>query len=95
MQPLALALPTTHAFSALRGLVDRHGLNWTQVTIAATGSVVMLLLVVFLVDAHDVPQARLHHPLHLIRYAKRPLFAPDAPRPRDSLTPKIFAILTV
>jgi ABC-2 type transport system permease protein len=50
MQPLALALPTTHAFSALRGLVDGRGLNWTQVTIAATGSVVMLLLAaVFLV----------------------------------------------
>jgi ABC-2 type transport system permease protein len=44
MQPLALALPTTHAFSALRGLVDRHGLNWTQVTIAGAGSIVMLLL---------------------------------------------------
>ena len=44
MRPLALALPTTHAFSALRGLVDKHGLNWTQVTIAGVGSVVMLLL---------------------------------------------------
>jgi ABC-2 type transport system permease protein len=51
MQPLALALPTTHAFSALRGLVDGHSLSWTQVTIAATGSVVMLLLAaVFLVQ---------------------------------------------
>jgi len=44
MRPLALALPTTHAFSALRGLVDHTGLNWTQVSIAAGGSIVMLLL---------------------------------------------------
>jgi ABC-2 type transport system permease protein len=44
MRPLALALPTTHAFSALRGLVDHGGLNWTQVGIAAIGSVVMLFL---------------------------------------------------
>jgi len=44
MQPLALALPTTHAFSALRGLVDKHGVNWTQVTIAGVGSVAMLFL---------------------------------------------------
>ena len=44
MQPVALALPTTHAFSALRGLVDHHGLNWTQITIAGGGSVVMLAL---------------------------------------------------
>jgi ABC-2 type transport system permease protein len=38
------ALPTTHAFAALRGLVDGTGLNWTQVAIAAVGSVVMLAL---------------------------------------------------
>lgn len=44
MRPLALALPTTHAFSALRGLVDHRGLNWTQIEIAAFGSVVMLAL---------------------------------------------------
>jgi ABC-2 type transport system permease protein len=44
LQPIALALPTTHAFAALRGLVDGTGLNWTQVAIAAVGSVVMLAL---------------------------------------------------
>lgn len=44
MRPLALALPTTHAFSALRGLVDHGTLNWTQIEIAAAGSVVMLFL---------------------------------------------------
>ena len=44
LQPLAQALPTTHAFDALRGLVDGTGLDWVQVGIAAVGSVVMLLL---------------------------------------------------
>jgi ABC-2 type transport system permease protein len=44
MRPLALALPTTHAFSALRGLVDDGAVNWTQIGIAAIGSVVVLLL---------------------------------------------------
>ena len=42
LQPIALALPTTHAFAALRGLVDGTGLDWAQVGIAAVGSVVML-----------------------------------------------------
>jgi ABC-2 type transport system permease protein len=44
LQPLAQALPTTHAFEALRGLVDGTGLDWVEVGIAAVGSVVMLLL---------------------------------------------------
>ena len=44
LQPVAQALPTTHAFAALRGLVDGTGLDWTQVAIAAVGSVVMLAL---------------------------------------------------
>jgi len=44
LQPIAQALPTTHAFDALRGLVDGTGLDWAQVGIAAVGSVVMLLL---------------------------------------------------
>jgi len=44
LQPLAQALPTTHAFEALRGLVDGTGLDWVQVGLAAVGSAVMLLL---------------------------------------------------
>ena len=44
MQPIALALPTTHAFTALRGLVDGHGLDWVQVGLAALGSAVMVVL---------------------------------------------------
>ena len=31
LQPIALALPTTHAFAALRALVDGTGLDWAQV----------------------------------------------------------------
>jgi len=44
MQPIALALPTTHAFAALRGLVDGTGLDWVQVGLAAIGSAVMVAL---------------------------------------------------
>jgi len=44
MQPIALALPTTHAFTALRGLVDGNGLDWVQVGLAAIGSAVMVAL---------------------------------------------------
>jgi ABC-2 type transport system permease protein len=44
LRPLAEILPTTHAFEALRGLVDDGQLNWGEVGIAAAGSVVMLAL---------------------------------------------------
>src|SRR6476646_6489953 len=44
MRPLALALPTTHAFTALRSLVDHRGSDWSQLAIAAVGVVVMLAL---------------------------------------------------
>jgi len=44
IRPLAEILPTTHAFTALRGLVDHRGLNWGEVGIAAIGSVVILVL---------------------------------------------------
>src|SRR5437870_353975 len=39
LQPIALALPTTHAFAALRGLVDGQGLDWSQLGIAALETV--------------------------------------------------------
>jgi ABC-2 type transport system permease protein len=41
LQPLAQALPTTHAFEALRTLVDGHGVDWAQIGIAAGGTIVM------------------------------------------------------
>jgi ABC-2 type transport system permease protein len=39
LQPIALALPTTHAFAALRGLVDGEALDWVQLGIAAAETV--------------------------------------------------------
>jgi ABC-2 type transport system permease protein len=44
LQPIAALLPTTHAFEALRDLVDHKGINWVQIGIAAVGAVVMVLL---------------------------------------------------
>jgi ABC-2 type transport system permease protein len=44
LQPIALALPTTHAFTALRSLVDHQGTDWSQLAIAAVGVAVMLAL---------------------------------------------------
>lgn len=42
LQPVARLLPTTYAFEALRGLVDDHVLDWTQVAIGAIGAVILL-----------------------------------------------------
>jgi len=42
LQPLALALPTTHAFTALRSLVNGTGMDWGQLAIAAFGAIVLL-----------------------------------------------------
>jgi ABC-2 type transport system permease protein len=44
LQPVALALPTTHAFEALRELVDGHGVDWVQLAIAAALTVVVAAL---------------------------------------------------
>ena len=44
LQPIALALPTTHAFAALRGLVDGHGLDWAQLGIAAVETVAFAIV---------------------------------------------------
>jgi ABC-2 type transport system permease protein len=44
LQPIAWALPTTHAFGALRDLVDGNGLDWAQLGLAAIGTVVLTLL---------------------------------------------------
>jgi ABC-2 type transport system permease protein len=42
LQPIAKLLPTTHAFAALRSIVDGHGNDWPQVVIAAIGALAML-----------------------------------------------------
>ncbi|HEY5013842.1 MAG TPA: ABC transporter permease [Acidimicrobiia bacterium] len=44
LRPVALALPTTHAFIALRGLVDGHGLDQGQIVLAAVTAVLLLAL---------------------------------------------------
>jgi ABC-2 type transport system permease protein len=41
VRPLALALPTTHAFDAMRALIDGRGLEWNEIAIAA-GSTLLL-----------------------------------------------------
>jgi ABC-2 type transport system permease protein len=44
LHPVALALPTTHAFIALRGLVDGHGLDRSRVLLAALSALALLVL---------------------------------------------------
>lgn len=44
VQPIAQALPTTHAFNAMRQLLDGEGLNWGEIGIAALGATVMAVL---------------------------------------------------
>jgi ABC-2 type transport system permease protein len=43
-QPIAQALPTTHLFEAARAILERHGIPWGQVGIAAGESVVLAAL---------------------------------------------------
>jgi ABC-2 type transport system permease protein len=51
MRPLARVLPTTHAFEALRALVDDRGVDWNQLGIAAVGVVGLLLLALWYLTA--------------------------------------------
>jgi ABC-2 type transport system permease protein len=44
LHPLALALPTTHAFIALRGLVNGQALDVGQLVLAAISALVLLVL---------------------------------------------------
>lgn len=44
LQPIAKLLPTTHAFTALRTLVDDRVIDWAQIAIAAVGAIVTLML---------------------------------------------------
>jgi ABC-2 type transport system permease protein len=43
LQPLATALPTTHAFNAMRTLLDGGGLDWGEIGIGAAGTVLLAL----------------------------------------------------
>jgi len=49
LRPIALALPTTHAFAAARGLLTHQGLRWHQLTIAAASTLALLVAAVFFV----------------------------------------------
>ena len=44
VQPISHALPTTHAFDAMRGLLDGRGLLWDEIALGASSTVVMSLL---------------------------------------------------
>ena len=44
VQPISVALPTTHAFDAMRALLDGRGLLWDEIAIAAGSTVVLALL---------------------------------------------------
>ncbi len=59
LQPLALALPTTHAFSAMRTLLDGNGLDWGQIGLGAVGTAVLTVVaLVFLTRMLTVFRAR-------------------------------------
>ena len=69
LQPVALALPTTHAFAALRGLVDGNGarLGPARRSPRRRPSCSPCSRCWFLVRMlAPLPPPRLHHPLHLI-----------------------------
>ena len=51
LRPLAIALPTTHAFAAGRALLAHQSLDWGQIGIAAGGTVVLLVVAVTFVVA--------------------------------------------
>ena len=46
VRPIAIALPTTHAFNAMRTILDGKGMDWTQLGIAA-GETTVLAIVAF------------------------------------------------
>ena len=43
VQPIARLLPTTHAFAAVRSLLDGHGMPWDQLGLAAVGAVALTI----------------------------------------------------
>jgi ABC-2 type transport system permease protein len=46
LRPIALALPTTHAFAAGRALLSHKGLEWSQLGIAALSTAGLLVLAI-------------------------------------------------
>ena len=47
VQPVAMLLPTTHAFNAMRTLLDGGGIDWAEVGIGAAGTLVLALASMF------------------------------------------------
>jgi ABC-2 type transport system permease protein len=41
LRPIAVALPTTHAFSAMRTVLDGDALPWSEIGIAALSAAVL------------------------------------------------------
>jgi ABC-2 type transport system permease protein len=51
VRPLAIALPTTHAFNAMRTLLDKQGMDWAQMGIAAGETIGLTILVLWFLTA--------------------------------------------
>ena len=47
LEPVAHALPTTHAFNAMRALVDREPLPWDELAYGAVGAVILTVVATF------------------------------------------------
>jgi ABC-2 type transport system permease protein len=43
LQPVAVALPTTHAFAAMRSVLDGQSLPWAEIGLGALGTVVLAM----------------------------------------------------
>jgi ABC-2 type transport system permease protein len=51
LQPIAMALPTTHAFAAARAVLDGRGIPWHELSVAAVSTLVALAAAVAFVRA--------------------------------------------
>jgi ABC-2 type transport system permease protein len=59
VRPIAHALPTTHAFAAMRTLLDGNGMDWGEIGIAAVATLVFTILaLVFLTRMLKLFRAR-------------------------------------
>jgi ABC-2 type transport system permease protein len=46
VQPIAVALPSTHAFNAMRVLLDGRGIDWGEIAIGAAGTFALMIAAV-------------------------------------------------
>jgi ABC-2 type transport system permease protein len=49
VRPVALALPTTHAFAAMRGALDGRGLLWDEIGLSTVGTLALAAFALFYV----------------------------------------------